>query len=271
MNKIASVIARENDGGVQITFTIPYEEIKKAQDETAIELAKNIEVPGFRKGKAPLEQAREKIPQASLIEHSLSHILPKALAAVITENKLKLALYPKYELIKAEEGKDWEIVTKTCELPELILGDYKNIVAGEIRAASLKKELTREEKEQATIKALIVNIKINIPKILVDEEVNSRLSSLLSRIEKLGLALESYLASIGKTPETIRIEYETQAKEAIALDLILGKIAEAEQISVPEKDVDEAVKVAEVKPENKRLVEAVLKKRKALEFLSNLS
>jgi hypothetical protein len=36
---------------------------------------------------------------------------------------------------------------------------------------------------------------------LIDEEVNSRLSKLLERIEKLGLTLESYLSSIGKTAQ----------------------------------------------------------------------
>ena len=271
MNKITSVIARGDDGGVQITFTIPYEEIKKAHDDTAVELAKDIEVPGFRKGKAPVEQARKKIPQTSLIEHSLSHILPKALADAVTENKLKLALYPKYELIKAEERKDWEVVARTCELPEIALGDYKTIITNVLREESHSAKASRDEKEQMVIKALIENIKITIPKILVDEEVNSRLASLLSKIEKLGLALESYLSSIGKNPETIRTEYETQAKEAIALDLILSKVGEDQNISISDKEIEEAIKVAEAKPESKRLVEAVLKKRKALEFLSNLS
>lgn len=266
-----AVIAKQDDGGVQITFTIPYSEIKKAESETVEELAKDIEVPGFRKGKAPIEKAKEKIPQATLIEHSLSHILPKALAEAVKENNLKIAIYPKFELLKAEEDKDWEVMAKTCELPEIILGDYKKIVAGEIRAASLKKDLTRKEKEQITIKALIENVKVTIPKILIEEEVNSRLASLLSRIEKLGLSLESYLTSIGKNPESLRGEYETQAKEAIELDLILSKVAEAEQISASEEEIEEALKVADTKEANKRLVKAVLMKRKALEFLASLS
>lgn len=267
------VIARQDDGGVQITFTIPYDEIKKAQAETVEEMAKDIEVKGFRKGKAPLEKVKEKIPQATLIEHSLSHILPKALGEAIKENDLKLAIYPKYELLKAEEGKDWEIVAKTCELPEVNLGDYKTVVGGEIRAASLKKELAREEKEQVALKAVLTGIKIIIPRILIDEEVNSRLSSLLSRIEKLGLALETYLPSIGKTPDSLRVEYETQANEALALDLILSKIAETENLTVTEAEVNEALKTASDSDieSQKRIVESVLKKRRALEFLTSLA
>ncbi|KKU10046.1 MAG: Trigger factor [Candidatus Woesebacteria bacterium GW2011_GWB1_45_5] len=277
---IKSVVAKEDDGNVQITFTIPFAVVKKAQDETVKEFAKDIEVPGFRKGNAPLDKVAAKIPQNSLIEHSLSHILPSALAAAIKEHSIKIAVYPKYELISADEGKDWQIRAVTCELPEINLGDYKTKIPGEIRAISIKKEPTREEKEQVVIKTLVENVKFQIPKILIEQEVDSRLSNLLSRVEKLGLALESYLQSIGKNPETLRAEYKTQAKEAIALDLILSRVVETENLKVDEKEVNEALKISQASqtptanedPENrKRVLESILKKRKALDFLTNLA
>lgn len=277
-DKITSVIAREGNGNIQITFTVPFALIQKARDETVAEMAKDIEIPGFRKGTAPLSKVKEKISQNSLIEHSLSHLLPKALAETIEREKLKLAIYPKFELIKAEEGEAWQIRGITCELPEVNLGDYKKIVAGEIRAASLKKELTKDEREQTAVKALTENIKIAIPQVLIEEEANSRLSSLLARLEKLGLALESYLSSIGKNAEDLRAEYATQAKEAITLDLILSKIAEEEAIKVDEKEVESAINMSEAtkpkdaKPEDlesrKRLVESILRRRKALDIVS---
>jgi len=278
--KITSVAAKEADGNVQITFAIPWEIIEKAQAETVKEFAKDIEIPGFRKGNAPLDKVKSKIPQNSLIEHSLSHILPAALAAAIKEHAIRIAVYPKYELISADEGKDWQLRAVTCELPEIHLGDYKAKIPGEIRAISIKKEPTREEKEGTVIKTLIASIQFPIPKILVEQEVDSRLSNLLSRVEKLGLALESYLTSIGKTPETLRVEYETQAKEAIALDLILSKVYEAENLKVDEKEVEEAVKISQTTQKStsnedlegrKRTIESILKKRKALDFLVSLA
>jgi len=108
-DKITSVIAREENGNIQITFTIPETIINAAKDETIKEFAKDIEVPGFRRGMAPIAKAAEKISQAQLIEHSLSHLLPGALADAVTENKLKIAIYPKFELISAKEGEAWQI------------------------------------------------------------------------------------------------------------------------------------------------------------------
>ena len=136
-DKISSVIAREDGGNIQITFTIPFSIVKSAEEATIKEFAKDAEIPGFRKGMAPIDKVAEKIPQGKLIEHSLSHLLPGALSEAVIENKLKIAIYPKFELISADEGKDWQIRGTTCELPEVILGDYKKAVTGASRASSL--------------------------------------------------------------------------------------------------------------------------------------
>lgn len=278
--EITSVVAREADGGVQITFTIPFPIVQKAEEETVIEMANDIEVPGYRKGKAPISKVTPKIPHQTLVEHSLSHILPSALAEAIKKHNVKIAIYPKYELISAKTGEAWQVKAITCELPEIKLPDFKSKIAGEIRAISLKKDPTKEEKENAVIKYFIENTKFEIPKILIEEEVNSRLTALLSRIEKLGLALENYLASIGKNIESLRTEYETQAKDAIRLDLILSKIIETENIKIEEKELAQALEVSQTTnkveegedlAQRKRVLESILKKRKALEFLTNLA
>jgi len=290
-DKTTSVIAREGNGNIQITFTIPFSEIKTAKDEVIKEFAKDTEVPGFRKGMAPLDKVAIKIPESTLVEHSLSHILPKALAEAVTENKLQIAIYPKFELISAKEGEAWQIRGTTCELPQVELGDYKKAVTGASRASSLwtpdkgkpeeKKEPSHEEKEQIVIKALLDSIKVTIPQILIEEEADSRISNLLARLEKLGLALENYLSSIGKKAEDLRADYAKQAKDAITLDLTLTKISEEEKIKIDQKEVDAAFSMSQVgknekeDPEDtenrKRMLESILRRRAALDFLINLS
>ncbi len=285
--KINSVVAREKSGDVQITFTIPFSVVKKAQDETVEEMAHDIQVPGFRKGKAPLDKVREKVSQEALIQHSLSHILPQALSDAIKEHDVKIAMYPKYELVSAKDNEDWQIRALTCELPEIKLGDYKKEIQGASRASNLwtpdkgkdKKEPTRGEKESLVIKTLMDTVKFEVPKVLVEEEVNSRLASLLARVEKLGLALESYLASVGKNPETLRKEYEEQAKSAIGLDLVLSRIVDEEKLVLEEKELENALQMSQSvnSPQNedlesrKRMMESILKKRKALDFLVSLA
>jgi FKBP-type peptidyl-prolyl cis-trans isomerase (trigger factor) len=292
-DKVTSTLAREENGTIQINFVVPIAIIKKSREEALSEMAKTAEIPGFRKGKAPIDKVASSVSQGELMEKTLGRILPKALGEAIVEYKIKPATYPKFELIKAKDGEDWEIRAITCELPDVNLDNYKNVITGALRAEKIwtpgKGEPTKTtpadeanakaEKEQKIIKTLLEAVKINIPEILINEEVDMRLSSLLSRIEKLGLNLDSYLASIGKTPESLRQEYSQQAKEAISLELILNKIAEEEKIKVEEKQIDEAItaasadpKVAErlKTPEQRRVISLVLARRSALDYLTSL-
>ncbi len=282
--KSNAVLAKSEDGTIQITFTIPYKTISEEREKVAKELAESIEVPGFRKGKAPLNKILERIPDNTLIDRTLGKILPKLVGDAIDEHKLRLAMYPKFDLVKADDNEDWQVRATTCELPEITLGDYKKAISGAGRTSALwtpdkgkeAKEPTRQEKENQAITALLESAKLNIPKVLVEEEVNSRLSQLLEKIEKLGLNLDSYLASIGKTPQSLREEYAKQAHDTISLDLLLTKVADEEGIAIDDKMIDEAIKVSSADPklaeelntpERRRMVEAVLRKRQALDSL----
>lgn len=280
MTKITHAVAKSDDGTVQITFSIPYSTVEGSQKKVVEEFAKTAEIAGFRKGKAPVEKVREKIEPNVLVEKSLGLILPKALGEAITQNKLKPAIYPKFEVIKANTDEDWQIRAVTCELPETILGDYRKLITG---AKTIwtpgSKEPLREEKEQRIIKILLDSVKITIPKILIDEEVNSRLSNLLERIEKLGLTLEGYLTSIGKTPQVLRDEYGAQAKNTITLDLVLNKISTEEKIQISEGQINDALKAVSADPklfeklntpEQRLLIKGVLMRRSALDYLVTL-
>ena len=110
-------------------------------------------------------------------------------------------------------------------------------------------------------------------RILIEEEVNARLSQVLDRIEKLGLALEGYLKSVGKTAEILRAEYEVQAKDSISLELILNTIASDEKIEVTEKEIDDFIKstgseLNQVEKGQRDILKRVILRKSALEKLS---
>lgn len=234
-------VAKTPDGSVQINFTIPFAEIEKARQKAIAELARDVEVPGFRKGMAPVEKAKEKISKEKLLEKTLLSVIPALLAEAIAEEKIKPATYPKIELLKADENEPWEVRALTCELPIFDLPDYKAM----LNSLPKPEGQTRDQKISEIVKLLIESTKITVPNVLVEEEVNARLSNLLERIEKLGLKLDGYLSSVGKTPETLRADYEEEAKRAISLELILNAIAQKENIDVTPEKVEEALKATE--------------------------
>lgn len=283
-------VAKENDGTVQITFTISKDDIAINEKKALEEFCKDVEVPGFRKGNAPLDRVKEHVSKEKLVEKTLSGILPKMLTNALTEEKIKPSVFPKFELVSSADGEDWQVRAITCEILPFELGNYKEDIKGLLSKEKIwtpdknsdEKEgnqPNRMEKEQKIIEYLLQTIKIIIPKVLIEEEVNSRLSQLLSRIEKLGLNLESYLASIGKNPQTLREEYFKQSEESIKIELILEKIAEDEKIAVSQNEIDEAVKASSSdpaikerleSPEQLNIIKTILGRRKALDFLLTL-
>lgn len=280
--KINSVIAKGNDLNIQITYTIPADAIAEIRIHVLKEIAQDTTVPGFRKGMAPVSKVEEKIDPNKLTEHILSHLLPHAFADSVEEHHLKPAIYPKFEAVKIEDGKDWEIRAITCELPEVKLGDYKKKVAGELRASKIVTSPTDDKDGKGTkvsddqvINALLKNVKIEIPKILIDEEVNGRLSQLLARIEKLGLTLEGYLASIKENSDSLREKYTQQSNDAIALELTLNQIASEEKIEATDAEVNEFIKStgsdgSKVEKDQIDTLKRVIQRRKSLEYVASL-
>ncbi len=256
--KITSEFKRTEDGGIEIIYTIPASLIKPIKVKVLEEFAKTATIAGFRKGKAPLAKVEEITKDEELTEHILSHILPIAFADSVKEHKFAPAIYPKYAALKITSSKNvaddtqWQIKATTCELEKVVLPkDYKKL----------------------NLKSLIEKVNLKLPKMLLDEEVNARLSQVLERIERLGLTLEGYLKSVGKTPEILRSEYEEQSKTAISTELILNEVANQEKIDVEEKEIDDFIKTTgedlnKVEKEQRDILRRVVMRRKALEKLA---
>lgn len=284
-NKTSYTVARSDDGSIQVNFIIAFDEIDEARIKAAEDLAKDVEVPGFRKGMAPIDKALEKISKEKILEKTLLKIIPELLAKAITEEKIRPATYPKIELLKSDEGQPWEVRASTCELPKVELPDYKKLILDmaatnktlkpEVDDAGKEKEIPRDIKINEIIKLLLDSVKIVIPKLIIEDEVNARLSNLLQRIDKLGLNLENYLSSIGKTPESLRGEYEIEAERAITLELILNEIAQKENIDVSAEKVEEAIKATEKahghkheeNEQEKAMVRSILRRSAVLDSL----
>lgn len=257
-SKITSEFKRVDDGGIELVFTIPASIIKATKDDVLKEFAKTAVIAGFRKGMAPISKVEAVTKDEELTEHILGHLLPSAFVVAVSEHKFNPAIYPKYDAIKITSSKnvadntEWQIKALTCELEKIVLPkDYKKY----------------------NIKSLIEKVNLKLPKMLINEEVNARLSQVLERIEKLGLTLEGYLKSVGKTPEILRSEYEIQAKEAISSELILNEVANNENIEVTKKEIDEFIKTTgedlnKVEKDQRDILKRVIMRRSALEILS---
>ena len=79
---------------------------------------------------------------------------------------------------------------------------------------------------------------MEISDLLIENETNRLLAQTLNEVKRLGLTLEAYLNSVGKTPESLRQETAKQAEETLKIEFALAEIAEKEKISVEPQEID---------------------------------
>ena len=177
---------------------------------------------------------------------------------------------------------------KKKELPELDDEFAKDVSEFDTLAelkASIKEKLEKNnaqrakyETEEAAIKAVCENAKLDIPTGMIDLEVDNMLKDFEQRLSYQGLNMEQYLKMIGRTEEEMRKEYEPQATEAIKSRLVLEAIINAEKIEVVEDEIKAKMeemaknygKKVEELSENenlKKYLEEGIKSEKALEFI----
>ncbi len=275
---MTTAIKRDEDGTIQLTVTIPWELVKKTKEEVIEEHTKEAQMPGFRKGKAPKKLVEENLDQEHLREDVLKKLLPQGYVEALKEHKLNPVLNPKVHVEKLEDGKDWAFTALTAEAPEVTLGKYKDAVA----KVTAKGKIIVPGKEQAQVsfedisQALLESVSLQIPKIIIEQEVDRLLSQTLDEIKRLGLTLDQYLASTGRTIEALRADYQKKAETDIKLEFVLQKIAASEGIKVEDKEIDEAIAQAKTDAErqnlanNRYLLAGIIRQQKTLDFLRQL-
>lgn len=143
-----------------VTFTIGQDQIKPALDVAFNKIKKNLNVPGFRKGKVTRALFNQRFGEEALYEEALNSVLPTAYEAAVAELGLEVVAQPKIDVASMEKGQDWVITAEVVTKPEVKLGDYKNL-AVEVETS---KEVTDEE-----VDAKIERERQNLAELVVKE------------------------------------------------------------------------------------------------------
>lgn len=263
-------VNKEENNTYKIDVTVPLKLVDKHIEKALKHEAEHVEVKGFRKGKAPLSEVKKNIDAAKLRSHALNHLLSDIYQRIINENKLKPIVSPRFEIKQFEEGQDLILIVYIIEKPEITIDGYKEAIK-KLYESKKDTQLTNEQ----VIDELVKTAKIGISKILVDEEVNRMMSSLIDQTSKLGLTVDQYLEAHKKTPGQLRQEYALNAEKTLKADFILTEIAQQENMTVSDEEIAKTIsavpdaKSREVleKPEQKMYIKAVLLKGKVLESL----
>ena len=112
---------------VKVDIEIPAEEAANYYNKAAKTLSNYVNVPGFRKGKAPRNVLEQFIGVDKIKHEALEQALPRIFSDVIESNKFDIVAQPYVESYDFQVGKEMKITAKLELRPEVNLGDYKNL------------------------------------------------------------------------------------------------------------------------------------------------
>lgn len=189
--------------------------------------------------------------------------------------KLKLLKVQKVELPEIND----EFVKKISGGTDKTLAELKE----DIKTALLKQK-THDEKQRRegeVVKQVTEQAKLEVPKLLVEEETEQMKKDLEDKLASQGLKLQRYLEHLGKTEEQLKEDFREEAERRIRVGLVLNKITEAEDIEVSDEEAEsemkrtregtaskEGVENNNIETEEaRRYIKTVLKNRKTLDKL----
>ena len=300
-------------------ITLPF--LVSLRAEALIALGKDAKLPGFRPGKIPEDVLAKNLGEMRILEETAEIALAREFNNIVSEAKLSSIGRPEISITKLASGVTLEFKIKIYLEPEFDLPNYKKIAKeiemsdlqvsdkevadvvkeieekkikadlkkGETLESKIKENLLKEKEHKAVekrrlkiLEELVKETKIELPKILVDAELEKMLVQFRGDIEQAlrqssgqaGNVWGDYLKQAGKTEDEIKIDWRDKAEERVKTELIIFKIAEVEKVEPSKEDVEhEAEHLLQHYPDADAVrvrlyVYNALRNQKVIEFLS---
>ncbi len=130
---------------VQLTIEVDAAKLADAKKSAAKSLANRVSIPGFRKGKAPMEIIERHVGKQSLMDETAEILIEDAANEALKEEKMTPVDDVDYDVVTCEDGKNFVFTMKFTPRPDVKLGDYKGLTiektVEEVTDADLDKQL----------------------------------------------------------------------------------------------------------------------------------
>ncbi len=312
---------------VELKGEIATDAFEKHRPHAIEHISANIEVPGFRKGKAPADVLEKHVSPVAILEEMAEHAFSEFYPKMLAEHNIDAIGNPVISITKIAPGNPLGFTIKTATIPEVNLPDYKAIAKKEakeitvevtdeelekaigelqkMRAAQEKKEseekngetkpktpsdsetdssttqteplpaltdeyvrelgpfenvadfktkfkenIANEKKHReqeknrlAIIEKIIADTKVEVPNILIENELNRMFFRMQSDISRMGLSYDDYMKHLGKSEDAIREEFKPDAIKRVTMELVMRDIAKKENLTPAEAEIKTEVEM----------------------------
>ena len=148
----------ENNNELKLEFTIEAKKFEEGIAKVFKKNAKYFSVPGFRKGKVPMNIAEKYYGVEIFYEDAFNEIVPEIYDEELKENKIDAVSKPEIDIVQMEKGKDLIFTAVVQTKPEVKPGKYKGIELEKIEYKVTDEDIEKELKQMADKNSRMVNV-----------------------------------------------------------------------------------------------------------------
>ncbi|OHA96840.1 MAG: hypothetical protein A3C63_01315 [Candidatus Zambryskibacteria bacterium RIFCSPHIGHO2_02_FULL_39_82] len=229
---------------LEIVGAITVEKMSLMRQKALNRLKESVEIAGFRKGNVPDAILVQKVGEMRILEEAAEMALSEEYPNILEEHHVDAIGRPEISITKMAPRNPLEFKIKTALMPEVSLTDYKKIASSisltETESNKTYKADATTEKDKRRIgilEKIMSESTIDLPKIIVEGEMEKMLAQFKDDIGKSGISFEDYLKRIKKTENDLRMEWKDTAIKRAKSQVILNTIAKEENIVPKEEDV----------------------------------
>lgn len=219
----------------EYSLEIPYEEINKIIDSKIKELLPTVSLPGFRKGKAPINIVRKKY-ENSVLSEAVEDLVQTKTKDLLEQKKIKPFTQPKIDLKKYEKNQPIEFEIKIDLEPEINLKDFKSLEVNRYQIDLEKSLIEKNYKDFIKSQKKYTKVKNNRNIIKSDKVLINLMTN--------DLSVPDYLKLQKKLPIIIDSEY--QVLPGIGNKLLEKKLKMGDKLNLS-LDISKSLKLDEEK------------------------
>lgn len=155
---MSSKIISKEKNVIKMEFTISQEDFEKQINNAYLKMRNKINIPGFRKGKAPKRIIESRYGKEVFYEDALDLAIPGAYSKAVDENKLDVIDQPKIDVKEFEEGKEIVVTADVEVMPEVKLCAYKGIEVEKVEYNVTEEDIENELKKTREQNARIIEV-----------------------------------------------------------------------------------------------------------------
>ena len=148
----------ENANEVKLEITVEAEKFENAMKKVYFQNAKYINIPGFRKGKAPMNIVEKYYGAEIFYEDAFNEVATEAYDEAIEANKIDVVSRPTVDIVQMEKGKDVIFTAVVQVKPEVELGKYKGIEIKKIEYPVKDEDVQNEIKQMQDKNSRLVTV-----------------------------------------------------------------------------------------------------------------